>query len=76
VAAAGVVLPATFAALGVSPLAFLAQIALIVSFRFVLDTLLVRSLVVPVLACGLGERAWWPWYPRTRAAEQGAVLPD
>ncbi|WP_354643691.1 MMPL family transporter [Kitasatospora camelliae] len=60
ITSAGVVLAATFAALGVVPLAFLAQIAFIVAFGVLLDTLLVRSLVVPALVHDLGDRTWWP----------------
>ncbi|MCZ4119799.1 MMPL family transporter [Streptomyces sp. H39-S7] len=60
ITSAGVVLAATFAALGVIPLAFLAQIAFIVAFGVLLDTLLVRSLVVPGLVHDLGDRVWWP----------------
>ncbi|MDX3633324.1 MMPL family transporter [Streptomyces europaeiscabiei] len=60
ITSAGVVLAATFAALGVIPLAFLAQIAFIVAFGVLLDTLVVRSLLVPALVRDLGERAWWP----------------
>ncbi|MGC3000216.1 MMPL family transporter [Streptomyces sp. G35A] len=60
ITSAGVVLAATFAALGVIPLAFLAQIAFIVAFGVLLDTLVVRSLLVPALALDLGPVAWWP----------------
>ncbi len=42
------------------PLAFLAQIAFIVAFGVLLDTLLVRSLLVPALVHDLGGRVWWP----------------
>ncbi|MEV4245284.1 MMPL family transporter [Streptosporangium canum] len=60
ITSAGVVLAATFAALVVIPLAFLAQIAFIVAFGVLLDTLVVRSLLVPALVRDLGPRAWWP----------------
>ncbi|MFB7467173.1 MMPL family transporter [Streptomyces sp. NPDC056224] len=60
ITSAGVVLAATFAALIVIPLAFLAQIAFIVAFGVLLDTLLVRSLLVPALVLDIGPRAWWP----------------
>ncbi|MER5294566.1 MMPL family transporter [Streptomyces pharetrae] len=60
ITSAGVVLAATFAALGVIPLAFLTQIAFIVAFGVLLDTLVVRSLLVPALVRDLGPRAWWP----------------
>ncbi|MFC8956867.1 MMPL family transporter [Streptomyces sp. NPDC057101] len=60
ITSAGVVLAATFAALGVIPLAFLVQIAFIVAFGVLLDTLVVRSLLVPALVRDLGPVAWWP----------------
>ncbi|MGS2644194.1 MMPL family transporter [Streptosporangium sp. G12] len=60
ITSAGVVLAATFAALVVIPLAFLVQIAFIVAFGVLLDTLVVRSLLVPALVRDLGARAWWP----------------
>ncbi|MFE9773733.1 MMPL family transporter [Streptomyces sp. NPDC005931] len=60
ITSAGVVLAATFAALVVIPLAFLVQIAFIVAFGVLLDTLVVRSLLVPALVIDCGPRAWWP----------------
>ncbi|MFP3712554.1 MMPL family transporter [Puerhibacterium sp. TATVAM-FAB25] len=60
ITSAGVVLAATFAALGVIPLLFLAQLAFIVAFGVLLDTLVVRSLLVPALAHDLGRVVWWP----------------
>ncbi|MGW6527769.1 MMPL family transporter [Streptomyces venezuelae] len=64
ITSAGVVLAATFAALGVIPLAFLVQIAFIVAFGVLLDTLVVRSLLVPALVRDIGRAAWWPWKAR------------
>ncbi len=60
ITSAGVVLAATFAALSVIPILFLAQIAFIVAFGVLLDTLLVRTLLVPALALDLDRRTWWP----------------
>ncbi|WP_405444895.1 MMPL family transporter [Streptomyces erythrochromogenes] len=60
ITSAGVVLAATFAALTVIPLAFLVQIAFIVAFGVLLDTLVVRSLLVPALVIDIGPRSWWP----------------
>ncbi|MGW7465235.1 MMPL family transporter, partial [Streptomyces xantholiticus] len=60
ITSAGVVLAATFSALLVIPLAFLVQIAFIVAFGVLLDTLVVRSLLVPALVIDIGPRAWWP----------------
>ncbi|MFE9102476.1 MMPL family transporter [Actinomadura geliboluensis] len=68
ITSAGVVLAATFAALVVIPLAFLVQIAFIVAFGVLMDTLVVRSLLVPALVRDAGPYAWWPgalyrWHP-------------
>ena len=60
ITSAGVVLAATFAALGVIPILFLVQIAFVVAFGVLLDTVVVRSLLVPALVLDLGRRAWWP----------------
>ena len=60
ITSAGVVLAATFAALGIIPLLFLAQLALIVAFGVLIDTLIVRSLLVPALVHDIGPRIWWP----------------
>ncbi|WP_067491621.1 MMPL family transporter [Actinomadura hibisca] len=63
ITSAGVVLAATFGALAVIPLVFLVQIAFLVAVGVLLDTLLVRSLLVPALVRDLGERTWWPGHP-------------
>lgn len=60
ITSAGIVLAATFSALSVIPVLFLVQIAFIVAFGVLLDTLVVRSLLVPALASDLGKRIWWP----------------
>ncbi|GAB3534357.1 efflux RND transporter permease subunit [Arthrobacter tecti] len=60
ITSAGIVLAATFAALGVIPILFLAQIAFIVAFGVLLDTVVVRSLLVPALAYDVGRAIWWP----------------
>ena len=60
ITSAGVVLAATFAALGIIPLLFLAQLAFIVAFGVLIDTLVVRSLLVPALVRDIGPRVWWP----------------
>jgi RND superfamily putative drug exporter len=60
ITSAGVVLAATFAALAVIPVLFLAQVAFLVAFGVLLDTFVVRSLLVPALAVDLGRVIWWP----------------
>ncbi|MET7821390.1 MMPL family transporter [Micromonospora zamorensis] len=60
ITSAGVLLAAVFAVLGVLPLITLTQIGIIVCIGVLLDTLLVRTVLVPALAFMLGERFWWP----------------
>ncbi|MGF1646703.1 MAG: MMPL family transporter [Kineosporiaceae bacterium] len=60
ITSAGVLLAAVFAVLGVLPLITLTQIGVIVCVGVLLDTLVVRTLVVPSLAFLLRERFWWP----------------
>ncbi|WP_426320925.1 MMPL family transporter [Microbacterium sp. E-13] len=60
ITSAGLVLAATFAALGVIPILFLAQIAFVVAFGVLLDTFIVRSLLVPALSYDIGKAIWWP----------------
>jgi putative drug exporter of the RND superfamily len=60
ITSAGVVLAATFAALAVIPILFLVQIAFIVAFGVLLDTIVVRSLLVPALSYDIGRAIWWP----------------
>lgn len=60
ITSAGVVLAATFAALAVIPILFLVQLAFIVAFGVLLDTIIVRSLLVPAFILDVGNRIWWP----------------
>src|SRR5215218_6380632 len=57
---AGIVLAGTFGALAVLPLIFLTEIGFIVAFGVLLDTFVVRSLIVPALVIDTGKRVWWP----------------
>ncbi|EIV91291.1 MMPL family transporter [Frankia sp. QA3] len=60
ITSAGVVLAGTFAVLGVLPLVFLAQVGFSVAFGVLLDTILVRSVLVPALSHDIGATIWWP----------------
>jgi RND superfamily putative drug exporter len=60
ITSAGLVLAATFGALAVLPLLILTQVAFIVAFGVLLDTFVVRSLVVPAAVYLLGDHVWWP----------------
>ncbi len=84
ITSAGVLLAAVFAVLGVLPLVVLAQLGLIICIGVLLDTLLVRTVVVPALGVLLGDRFWWPrrvttvgqnrHQPRHRAAAAGSPV--
>jgi len=69
ITSAGIVLASTFSALVVLPIIFLVQVAFIVAFGVLLDTLVVRSLLVPSVAYDLGARIWWP----SRLAREGST---
>jgi RND superfamily putative drug exporter len=60
ITSAGVLLAAVFAVLGVLPLIALFQIGIIVGIGVLIDTLLVRTVVVPALAFITGDKFWWP----------------
>jgi len=60
ITSAGVVLAATFAVLGLLPLVPLAQLGFAVGFGVLLDTIIVRSILVPALVHEIGPKIWWP----------------
>ncbi|WP_137872238.1 MMPL family transporter [Rhodococcus sp. Q] len=60
ITSAGIVLAATFAVLGVLPLVFLAEVGFAVAFGVLLDTIVVRSVLVPALSHDIGRAIWWP----------------
>ncbi len=60
ITSAGVVLAGTFAVLAVLPLIALTQLGITVAVGVLLDTLVVRSILVPALTFELGDRTWWP----------------
>ena len=60
VTGAGLVLAGTFATLALLPLEELVQIGVTVAIGVLLDTFVVRALLIPAIAFRLGERTWWP----------------
>ena len=60
ITSAGVLLAAVFAVLGVLPLIALFQVGIIVGIGVLIDTLLVRTVVVPATAFIAGDAFWWP----------------
>ena len=60
ITSAGVVLAGTFAALGTLPLVFVTEIGFAVAFGVLLDTFIVRSVLVTALNLDIGRWMWWP----------------
>jgi len=60
ITSAGVVLAGTFAVLAVLPLVFLTEIGFTIAFGVLLDTFIVRSILVPALVLDIGPKVWWP----------------
>ncbi|MCW4385624.1 MMPL family transporter [Salinibacterium sp. SYSU T00001] len=67
ITSAGILLAAVFAVLGVLPLITLTQIGIIVCVGVLIDTLLVRTVIVPAFAFMLGDWFWWPRQGRVAA---------
>jgi RND superfamily putative drug exporter len=60
ITSAGVVLAGTFVVLAVLPLVFLTELGFAIAFGVLLDTLIVRSVLVPALVFDIGPKVWWP----------------
>ena len=64
ITSAGLILAGTFGALVTSPLQLLFQVGLAVGLGVLIDTFVVRSLLVPAITAFIGEWAWWPFHRR------------
>jgi RND superfamily putative drug exporter len=60
ITSAGIVLAGTFSVLAILPLVFLTEIGFVVAFGVLLDTFIVRSVLVPALVLRVGPKVWWP----------------
>jgi RND superfamily putative drug exporter len=60
ITSAGVVLAGTFAVLGTLPITFLTELGFAVAFGVLLDSIIVRSVLVTALNLDIGSRVWWP----------------
>lgn len=69
ITSAGIVLAGVFAALGVLPLVVLGQLGLIVGVGVLVDTLVVRTIIVPAIFALVGDRIWWPGHPVAKMEE-------
>ncbi|CCH87870.1 Multidrug efflux transporter AcrB [Modestobacter italicus] len=71
ITSAGLVLAATFAVLGTLPLTFLTQLGIAVALGVLLDTVVVRSVLVTALTLDVGRHMWWPSALARRPDEPG-----
>jgi RND superfamily putative drug exporter len=71
ITSAGAVLAGTFAVLGTLPLVFLAELGFAVAFGVLLDTIVVRSVLVTALNLDIGRHIWWP----SKLAQKADVTP-
>jgi RND superfamily putative drug exporter len=60
ITSAGIVLAGTFSVLALLPLVFLTEIGFVIAFGVLLDTFIVRSILVPALVLDIGPKVWWP----------------
>jgi putative drug exporter of the RND superfamily len=60
VTGAGLILAGTFSTLVLLPLEQLIQVGATVAIGVLLDTFVVRALLIPAITYRLGDRAWWP----------------
>jgi RND superfamily putative drug exporter len=74
ITSAGIVLAGTFSVLAVLPLVFLTEIGFVIAFGVLLDTFLVRSVLVPALVLEAGGRVWWPSALASRARRREGRL--
>ncbi len=73
ITSAGIVLAGTFSVLAVLPLTFLTELGFVVAFGVLLDTFLVRSILVPAIALNLGDKFWWPSQLSKKGTETAAT---
>jgi putative drug exporter of the RND superfamily len=86
ITSAGLVLAATFLVLGTIPMVFLTELGVAVALGILLDTLIVRSVLVTALNLDLGRRIWWPsklwrkedddFAPSAEPVKEGALVDD
>jgi RND superfamily putative drug exporter len=60
ITSAGIILAATFAVLAMLPITILVELGVVVAFGVLVDTFIVRSMLVPAIITVVGDRSWWP----------------
>ncbi|MEI7743541.1 MAG: MMPL family transporter, partial [Chloroflexota bacterium] len=73
ITSAGVILAGTFGSMASAPLTILFQVGVAVAIGVLIDTFLVRSILVPAITALVGDWAWWPSGSRLAAALGGAA---
>lgn len=76
ITSAGIVLAAVFCVLGVLPLIVLTQLGIIVGLGILLDTFIVRTLVIPAVFALVGDRVWWPTDPVGTDSPAAHAIPE
>ena len=76
ITSAGIVLAGTFSVLAILPLVTLTEVGFVVAFGVLLDTLIVRSILVPALTLDVGARMWWPSNLARRERDRYAAEAD
>jgi RND superfamily putative drug exporter len=76
ITSAGIVLAGTFSLLAVLPLVFLTELGFTIAFGVLLDTLIVRSILVPALVFDIGPAIWWPSRLARHEEGRSATLPQ
>lgn len=74
ITSAGIVLAAVFAVLGVLPLIVLTQLGIIVGLGILIDTFVVRTVVIPALFTLIGPAIWWPAFRRADIEDQARTV--
>jgi putative drug exporter of the RND superfamily len=72
---AGVALAMSFATLAIVPIAPFREFAVAVAIGVIIDTFVVRTLLIPALLAGFGERSWWPSRRHRAVVDRGATRP-
>jgi RND superfamily putative drug exporter len=76
ITSAGAVLAGTFAVLGTLPVTFLTELGFAVAFGVLLDTIVVRSVLVTALNLDLGRRIWWPSQLARKPSPQAEIADE
>ncbi|WP_117211199.1 MMPL family transporter [Allorhizocola rhizosphaerae] len=76
ITSAGLVLAATFAVLAMMPIVFMMQIGIVVAVGVLLDTFVVRTLLVPGLVLHVGRGSWWPGRLRLQTSADSPPLSE